>query len=86
MTTPLGTDIRFRIGDRPVNRQDGDASKARTDHGVILIDREIEIPAGAVRVAPLEETVRGTIAFPPSQWNGDPVTGLKLEFVEGRVL
>ena len=86
VTTPLGTDLRFRIGDRPVNRQDGDASKARTDHGVILIDREIEIPAGAVRVAPLEETVRGTIAFPPSQWNGGPVTGLKLEFVEGRVL
>ena len=86
VTTPLGTDIRFRIGDRPVNRQDGDASRARTDRGVILIDREIELPAGAVRVAPLEETVNGTIAFPPSQWNGRPVTGLKLEFVEGRVL
>ncbi|MEE9149192.1 MAG: hypothetical protein V3U27_17545, partial [Candidatus Tectomicrobia bacterium] len=65
VTTPQGTDIRFRIGDRPVNRQDGDASAARTDRSVILIDREIELPAGVVRVAPLEETVRGTIAFPP---------------------
>ncbi len=86
VTTPLGTDLRFRIGDRPVNRQDGDASAARTDRGVILIDREIELPAGAVRVAPLEETVHGTIAFPPSQWNGRPVVGLKLSFVEGRVV
>ena len=86
VTTPLGTDIRFRIGDRPVNRQDGDASKARTDRGVILIDREIELPAGAVRVAPLEESVRGTIAFPPSQWNGGPVIGLKLEIVDGIVV
>ena len=86
VTTPLGTDIRFRIGDRPVNRQDGDASKARTDRGVILIDREIELPAGAVRVAPLEESVHGSIAFPPSQWNGGPVIGLKLEIVDGIVV
>ena len=84
--TPLGTDIRFRIGDRPVNRQDGNASRLRTNGGVILIDREIELPAGAVRVAPLEKSVNGTIVFPPSQWNGRPVIGLKLKFVEGKVV
>jgi hypothetical protein len=85
ITSPLGTDLRFRIGDRPVNRQDGDASAARTAEGVILIDREIELPAGAVRVAPIEESVDGTIAFPPSQWNGRPVEGLRLRFTRGRV-
>lgn len=84
--SPAGTDLRFRIGDRPVNIQDGDASKARTDRGLILIDREIELPAGAVRVAPLEQTVHGTIAFPPSQWAGRPVHGLKLVFEAGRVV
>lgn len=26
VTSPAGTDIRFRIGNRPVNLQDGDAS------------------------------------------------------------
>ncbi len=86
VTTPLGTDLRFRVGSRPVNRQDGDASRARTKNGITLIDREIELPAGAVRVAPLEETVGGTIAFPPSQWDSRPVVGLKLRFVEGRVV
>jgi hypothetical protein len=86
VTNPAGTDLRFRIGDRPVNFQDGYASKARTDEGVILIDREIELPTGAVRVAPLEETVQGTIAFPPSQWSGRPVHGLKLVFENGRVV
>lgn len=85
VTTPSGTDLRFRIGDRPVNRQDGDASRSRTEQGVILIDREIELPAGAVRVAPLEDTVYGTIAFPPSQWNGRPVNGLVLTIEAGRV-
>jgi hypothetical protein len=86
VTSPSGTDIRFRAGDRPVNFQDGHASKARTDEGVILIDREIELPAGAIRVAPLEETVQGTVAFPPSQWSGRPVQGLKLVFEAGKVV
>ena len=86
VTSPIGTDISFRIGDRPVNFQDGDASKARTDQGVILIDREIELPAGSIRVAPLEETVNGVIAFPPSQWDGRPVEGLRITFERGRIV
>ncbi len=86
VTSPLGTDIRFRIGDRPVNFQDGDASARRTDQGVVLIDREIELPGGAVRVAPVEDSVNGTIAFPPSQWNGQPVEGLRLRFDRGQVV
>jgi hypothetical protein len=86
VTSAGGTDLRFRIGDRPVNRQDGDASRARTSSGVILIDREIELPCGAVRVAPLEESVSGTIAFPSSQWDERPVDGLVLRFDRGRVV
>ena len=85
VTTPLGTDLRFEIGDRPVNLQDGNASAARAAEGVILIDREIELPAGAIRVAPIEETVDGTIVFPPSQWAGQPVSGLTLTLEQGRV-
>jgi Thermophilic metalloprotease (M29) len=85
LTSPGGTDLRFRIGDRPINLQDGDASKARAARGRVLIDKEIELPAGVVRVAPLEESVDGTIAFPTSQWDGRVVEGLKLTFVRGRV-
>lgn len=86
VTSPSGTDLRFRVGDRPINVQDGQASMERTEAGQILIDREIELPAGAVRVAPLEETVHGTVAFPPSQWAGRPVQGLKLSFESGKVV
>ena len=85
ITSPSGTDLRFRIGDRPVNRQDGDASASRAAKGAILIDREIELPSGAVRVAPLEESVEGVVAFPSSQWDGRPVDGLRLRFTKGRV-
>ena len=86
ITSPAGTDLRFRAGDRPVNLQDGDASQARAARGVVLIDKEIELPAGAIRVAPIEESVEGVIAFPPSQWDGRPVDGLKLRFSKGRVV
>jgi Thermophilic metalloprotease (M29) len=85
ITSPGGTDLRFRIGERPVNRQDGNASAARTARGTVLIDREIELPAGVVRVAPIEESVQGTIAFPPSQWDARPADGLRLYFERGQV-
>ena len=86
VTTPAGTDLQFEIGDRPVTRQDGDASAARAEQGRNLIDREIELPAGAVRMAPVEGTVAGTIVFPPSLWQGERVEGLKMRFVGGKVV
>lgn len=85
VTTPAGTDLRFRIGDRPVTKQDGDASAARAARGRNLIDREVELPAGAVRVAPVEESVEGKIAFPAGSWSGERVEGLVLTFSRGRV-
>jgi leucyl aminopeptidase (aminopeptidase T) len=86
ITSPGGTDLRFRAGDRPANLQDGDASAARAAAGKVLVDKEVELPAGVVRVAPLEETVEGIIAFPPSQWDGRPVEGLTIRFSKGRVV
>jgi hypothetical protein len=83
VTTPAGTDLRFRIGDRPVNRQDGDVSGTRMTTANILIDREIEFPAGAIRVAPIETTVHGIIVFPRSTWNGEEVDDLRFVFEEG---
>ncbi|MDX1479107.1 MAG: aminopeptidase [Saprospiraceae bacterium] len=85
VTTPAGTDITFRIGDRPVTRQDGDASAVRARRAKNLIDREIELPAGAVRVAPVESTVNGVIRFPDSDWNGTRVTGLRMMFKAGKL-
>ncbi|GMV06160.1 MAG: hypothetical protein AMXMBFR53_24360 [Gemmatimonadota bacterium] len=83
VTTPAGTDLRFRVGDRPVTKQDGDASAARAALARNLIDREVELPAGAIRVAPLEETVEGRVVFPPSAWGATTVEGLTLTFTRG---
>jgi hypothetical protein len=86
VTTPAGTDLRFRIGERPVTKQDGDASAVRASAARNLIDREVELPAGAIRVAPLEATVSGIIALPISIWNGTTVRGLTLRLERGRVV
>ena len=83
VTTPAGTDISFRIGDRPVTKQDGDASAARARTGRNLIDREVELPAGAIRVAPIEQSVEGTIVFPPSVWGEQRTEDLTLRFERG---
>lgn len=86
VTTPAGTDITFLVDDGPVTRQDGDASAARADLARNLIDREVEIPAGAARVLPVLETVVGRIAFPDAQWGGERAEGVVLRFEEGRVV
>jgi len=44
------------------------------------------LPAGAVRVAPIETSVKGKIAFPDARWNGQMVSGLVLTFNKGKIV
>ena len=85
VTTPAGTDIRFRVGDRPVNIQGGDASRRQMANARTRIDREIELPAGVIRVAPLEETVNGTVVIPSARFGETLVENLRLTFEAGRM-
>jgi hypothetical protein len=85
VTTPSGTDIRFRVGERPFTKQNGDASKARMASAKVRIDREIELPAGALRVAPIEESVNGIMVIPSARIGSAEVKGARLEFSRGLV-
>ncbi len=85
VTTPAGTDLRFRIADRPVNRQNGDASVERMRTARIRIDREIELPAGVIRVAPIESSVSGRIVIPEARVGGTISRNVELTFAAGRV-
>jgi hypothetical protein len=85
VTSPAGTDLRFRIGDRPFNKQDGDASKARMASAKVRVDREIELPAGVLRVAPLESTANGTLVVPSARFGDVVVKQARLTIVDGVV-
>ena len=83
--TPAGTDITFRVGDRPFNRQDGDGSAERMRQAKVQVDREIELPAGVLRVAPLEETANGVIVIPDARFGTQRARGVRVRIVNGKV-
>lgn len=88
VTTPAGTDLRFRVGDRPFKKQNGDGSPERVQNARMRIDRHIELPAGIVRVAPVESTVRGVLVIPVLRY-GEPfgavARDVRLEFAGGKI-
>lgn len=95
VTTPAGTDVKFHFGDRPVTIQSGDASLAATRDAQLTIQREIELPAGALRVAPVEQSVTGVVVVPYARllahpWarstEPPPVQNLTLRFQAGMLV
>jgi hypothetical protein len=77
VTTPVGTDIRFRVGDREFNYQDGVLSRSVLATAKTRANRERELHPGGLRVAPLEESVNGVIVIPSARF-GRPRTGRAL--------
>jgi hypothetical protein len=64
VTTPEGTDIFFEAGDRQFCSQIGDATRQRMQTAQTRIDRDIELPGGVLRVAPIEASANGSIFLP----------------------
>lgn len=85
VTTPAGTDVTFQVGNRPFNKQDGDASIARVQTAKVVVDREIELPAGVIRVAPLEQTMQGTVVVPQARFGDIVARNLRMEFKDGKM-
>ncbi len=85
VTTPAGTDIRFRAEGRDIIQQNGDASAKRMRKGAPFLDREVEIPGGVIRVAPLESTVQGQVVYPHSAWNEHSVTNATITYTNGKI-
>jgi aminopeptidase len=86
VTDPRGTDLRFRVGERPFNKQNGDGSRVRVSQARMRIDRHIELPAGVMRVAPVETSVTGTMHIATLPMGGARATDVRLEFDSGRVV
>jgi aminopeptidase len=85
VTSPEGTDISFDLGDRPFCSQIGDASRARMQSARVRIDRDVELPAGVLRIAPIETSANGSVFLPV--WRPVKTEGrnLVLQFVNGHM-
>jgi hypothetical protein len=86
VTSPFGTDLSFQVGERDIIQQNGDASAARMRKGAPFLDREVEMPPGAVRVAPEEHSVNGVVVYPFSAWNGHTVVNARISYQRGRIV
>jgi leucyl aminopeptidase (aminopeptidase T) len=64
ITSPDGTDLTFAVGDRPVVL---DAGMSRPGTEGLLAERTAQLPGGALRMAPVETSVSGTIHAPNDQ-------------------
>jgi hypothetical protein len=85
VTTPEGTDISFEIDDRPFCSQIGDASRERMKCARTRIDRDIELPAGVLRVAPIETSANGSVFLPVWRPIATQGRNLMLRFIDGHV-
>jgi hypothetical protein len=86
ITTPGGTDFSFEVGDRPFCSQIGDASRSRMTSARVRIDRDVELPAGVLRIAPIESSANGTIFLPI--WKPVRTVGrnILLRFINGHMV
>jgi hypothetical protein len=85
VTTPDGTDISFDVGDRPFCSQIGDASRTRMQSARTRIDRDIELPAGVLRIAPIETSANGSVFLPVWRPIATEGRNLMLQFANGHV-
>jgi hypothetical protein len=83
--TPEGTDLTMTLGTRPFNKQDGDASGAHARAAKVRVDREVELPAGVVRVAPLEESVNGRLVVPEARFGSVVARNIRFQIARGQI-
>jgi len=88
ITDPAGTDLTFRLNQAHFHLGNGDASKefiaAHARHGSAR-DREVELPAGAIRTVDIEDA-EGILVCADETFGGRQVGNLKFWFKDNRIV
>jgi len=83
VTSDRGTDIEFQVKGRKWIIDDGIISKEDIEVG----DVGLNLPCGEVFACPIETSADGTAFFDvPTNYWGHKISGLKLEFKEGKIV
>lgn len=83
VTSDKGTNMQFQVKNRKWIIDDGIISQ----EDIQLGDVGLNLPCGEVFVCPIEESAEGTAVFDvPTDYWGHKITGLKLEFKQGKIV
>ena len=81
ITTPFGTDLRFRLDKRPVDYSNGLATEEKAERGEVVF-----LPAGGVEVSAAEDSAEGRIVYDVAiRAEKGLVQGLTLRLAQGRI-
>jgi aminopeptidase len=83
ITAPNGTDLRAKVGGRPVFVSDGIISAEDQRRGGPATS--VWLPAGEVYLIPVPGTAEGTVVVDRDFYQGEPIEGLRLEFKGGKL-
>jgi leucyl aminopeptidase (aminopeptidase T) len=82
ITTPAGTDLRLRVPPTAwFHKNDGRMTRQRAAQARSVRDREMEMPAGALRFIPDVNSIEGQLVVP--SWGGGE--DVRFEFKGGRI-
>jgi hypothetical protein len=85
LTSPNGTDLRLAVpGDAWFHKNDGDMSAARARSARGARDREMELPAGALRFIPDPASVDGRLVIRKTATPDGGVEDATIDFANGR--
>lgn len=77
-----GTDLQLSIEGRNPFVDDGIITEEDLEKG----DTVINLPSGEVYIAPVEESVEGTVVFDLGYYQGERIEGIRLKFSRGQVI
>jgi aminopeptidase len=83
VTSPNGTDLKVKIGGRPVFVSDGIISEEDKRKGAAAV--QVYLPAGEVFAAPVEGTAEGKVVVARQFFEGKEIQNLTLTFAAGKL-
>jgi len=81
LTTPFGTDFRFRLDKRPPDFSYGLATEEKAERGEVVF-----LPTGGIEVSAAEDSAEGRIVYdPPIRTGKGQVEGLTFQVAQGQI-
>ncbi len=80
VTTPFGTELKFRLDKRPIDYSNGLATEEKAERGEVVF-----LPAGGLEVSAAEDSAQGRIVYDiPIRAEKGVVQSLSLQIAKGR--